>query len=397
MSKLEYERNKYSFIQRKLSSRSSTEAFRSAYNALEECCKQNHGLSLEEKLESLKKEKKESEIWDFLQGFVSYLKTRGLTAVSIRSSFKRIKPYVAYRLEVKIHNEDVKTEVKFPGKLKYKRHGLSKEEIKKILDYASPARKALYLTLLSSMMRIQEACQLKKRDFDTSLERWKINIRASYTKNKSERITFISKEASDYLKPILATLKDDDLVFGLSPDSWRSTLTEEAYFGRIRERAGLNERYEGSRISRITLHSLRAFGITRCEAINDGMGHALAGHERYMSEYERYSDEKLIECYLKAEPELTLYDSEILSKNTTELSKKVEAQETEINKLKEKAKQDQWANMEEAMAVIVENQLRSAGLWERVLKDPAFLDAIKFKFKHSDVGRKKVARETKEN
>lgn len=66
MSELKYERNKYSFIQRKLNSRSSTEEFRSAYNALEECSKQNYGISLEEKLESLKKEKKESEIWDRL-------------------------------------------------------------------------------------------------------------------------------------------------------------------------------------------------------------------------------------------------------------------------------------------------------------------------------------------
>jgi len=335
MSKLDYERNKTSFVDRKLNSRSSIEAFKSAYKALEACVLQNYGMSLEEKLEQLKKVKRESEIWDFLQGFVSYLKSKGLTAVSIRSSFKRIKPYVAYRLEFKIHSEDVKTEIKFPKKQKNKLHGLSKTEIKKILDYAK-GRKALYLTLLSSGLRIQESVQLKKRDFDTNLERWKINIRASYTKNKTERITFISKEASDYLKPILAALKEDDLVFGLSADSWRSTLTEEAYFGRIRERAGLTEKYDSSRTSKITLHSFRSYFITKCEAVNDGMGHALAGHERYMGEYERYSDQELIEHYLKVEPDLAMYDTEIISKKHTELEEQVKTLTDAVQELKNK-------------------------------------------------------------
>lgn len=358
MSRLEYERNKTSFVERKLNSRSAIEAFKSAYKALEACVLQNYGMSLEEKLEQLKKNKRESEVWDFLQGFVSYLKSKGLTAVSIRSSFKRIKPYVAYRLEFKIHSEDVKTEIKFPKKQKNKRHGLTTNEIKKILDYASPQRKALYLTLLSSGMRIQESVQLRKRDFDTNLERWKINLRASYTKNKAERITFISKESSDYLKPILEKLKDDDLVFGLSPDSWRSTLTEEAYFGRIRERAGLTDRYDNSRTNKITLHTFRSYFITKCEAVNDGMGHALAGHERYMAEYERYSDQELIGYYLKVEPELTLFNTEgLLLQNKIQdetIKKMVSEKDDRISNLEKKVSDMQ------GLSKIVEQLLKRA-------------------------------------
>lgn len=311
MSIFEYEKSKDSYISEKLKSRSSVDAFKAAYNALNEFCIQNNsGKTIEQTIEELSHAggRLEGNLWFLLQKFVNYLENKGLTPVSVRSSVKRIKPYLSYRLEIRIHSEDVRSNINFKHALKNKLHGVSLPEIKTLMDYASPKRRALYFTLLSSGMRIQEACHLRKRDIDTQQERWMINLRASYTKKKSERITYISKEASTYLEPIIKKLNDDDLVFAVSPNSWRATLTEEAYFGRIRRRAGLTKKYDGSRVSQITLHSFRSFFVSKCEKINEGLGHALAGHERYMNQYERYSEKDLLEFYLKAEPELTVYE-----------------------------------------------------------------------------------------
>jgi integrase len=139
----------------------------------------------------------------------------------------------------KIHNEDFKAELNFPKSVKERHESLSLETIKKILDYASPERKALYLTLLSSALRIGEAVQLRKRDLEVFGQRLKISVRAKYTKTKQERITFISKEAEAYVRPILDRTSPDKLVFGTNEEPFQAMQNEETYFLRLRQRQAL--------------------------------------------------------------------------------------------------------------------------------------------------------------
>jgi hypothetical protein len=142
-------------------------------------------------------------------------------------------------------------------------------------------------------------------------QRLKISVRAKYTKTKQERITFISKEAEAYVRHILDRMSPDKLVFGTNEEPFQAMQNEETYFLRLRQKAGFDEKYD-SGVSKVTIHALRSYFITKCEKIHEGFGHALAGHDRYMKEYERFSDQELLGFYLKAEPELTISDEERL-------------------------------------------------------------------------------------
>lgn len=313
------------------------EGVKVALNAFEKFCQIKYCVSTEqiiEELNTLKDQQKEHATYDVLQTFVNHLHNDGVMPSTIRLFSRKIKPYLAYRLSIKIHNEDIKENIKFPQSIKPKNYALRQDDIKMILDYSSPKRRAFYLFLSSTGMRIREACQLRKRDFDQGLKRYKITIPARYTKTKTERTAFMSKESEKYVKAILDKIGPDSLVFGVNEDPVKSVLAEEMYFMRIRKNAGLVDKYETG-VSKITIHTFRSFFISKCEKIHEGLGHALAGHDRYMQQYERFSDDELLEFYLKAEPHLEVY-----SQASTEVGKEMEEKVKEFEKIKEEFKLD---------------------------------------------------------
>lgn len=272
----------------------------------------------------LKAPKREHALFDLLQNFINDSHSIGIQPVTIKNYFSAIKGYLNYR-ELKIHQEDVKQNLDFPRRIIEEKHPLSKEEIIKLLDNSSPKRKALYLTLLSSGMRIEEACCLKKRDFDDSLSRITIRIPANFTKAKKARTTFISKEAEQYVKQLLNKINPDKLVFAENPDRRIAKLNEESYFSRVREKSEFLEKYD-SGVHKITLHSFRSYFISTFSGINESIGHALAGHERYMDIYDRFPVEKKLEEYLKGESELMIFENSINEtheKRIAELEKKL--------------------------------------------------------------------------
>ncbi len=338
---LDTQRSKESYFSEKLHSRSQSvkDATEYAIGHFKSFCKSKWNSSAEDIIEQLNaftdKDKKEKKLYEILQSFVNYL-GGSIQASSVRQVFSKFKPYIAYRADVRLHNEDVKSEIIFSKSLKFTRYGLSFDDVRKLLERASMKKRILYVTLLSSGMRLRECLMLRKRDFDTiSLERWLINIPASYTKTGCERKTFISKEASDHLKPILAKLNDNDLVFTKNPDAKKAEIVEDVLFGRVRRYAGLDTKYEnGTR--KITLHSMRSYFISACEPIHEGFGHALAGHDKYMQSYERYFNKpkQLLDFYLSVEPQLVFFDMEIINKTHTDLEKRIQAQGEEIKSLR---------------------------------------------------------------
>ena len=281
-----------------------------------------------QELLALKDTKRDSALFDLLQDYVNYTHSVGVMPNTIHNYFSVLKGYLTYR-GLKIHQEEVKQNIKFPKIIHEEKHGLTIDEVKNILDHASPKRKALYLTLLSSGMRIEETCALRKRDFDDSLERIQIHLPAAYTKTKKARTTFVSEEAAKYLKPILRKINPDRLVFGINEDKTTAKLVELNYFGRLRKRAGLSEKYD-SGVHKITIHSFRAWFITRCSAINENVGHALAGHEYYMKSYDRLSNEEKMKVYLKVEPSLGIYSQAL------EVPKEMEEKIKEIENMKKR-------------------------------------------------------------
>ncbi len=312
-------------------------AIKTAINLFENFCQvqfQSSSDKLFAEISEMQGEKKERVAFDVLQDFINHLDGRELSALTTKLTVLRLKSYFAYRTMIKLHHEDIRSELKFPRTVKRKSEPLSVETILRVLDYSRPEKKALYLFLISSGVRIGEAVQLRKRDFEQFGQRFRISIRGKYTKTKQARITFASKEAENYLRPILEKIGPDTLVFGTNEDPFQAMQNEETYFLRLRQRAGLTDTYD-SGTNKVTIHAFRSYFVTKCEKINEGLGHCLAGHDRYMKEYERYTDEELLEFYLKVEPYLGVYQSHEYLKTTQDLQEKMVEVENELGNLRE--------------------------------------------------------------
>ena len=70
----------------------------------------------------------------------------------------------------------------------------TKEELRNILSYANLRDKAIYLTLLSSGIRVGELTQITIHDIYLDEKPVRIELEAEYCKNKQSRTVFISKE-----------------------------------------------------------------------------------------------------------------------------------------------------------------------------------------------------------
>lgn len=274
-----------------------------------------------EELKILKKTKSEDEYKEvlyneILQPFVDEL-AEFYDPMAVRGLFSYFKGYLV-SWGIVIYKEETKIFLKFPQKLQDEKHVFTKSEVRSICNVASPKRRMLYLALSSSAMRIQETVQLRKKDIEVIDGKVTIRIKAIYAKTKQGRHTFVSQEASELLIPHLATLEDNDLVFGVNEDSRLSMGVEEATFQKYRQKAGFCNceivgikncigKYTTSNHHKITLHSFRSYAISAINRIDFGLGNSLAGHGYYMKNYDRMSiDEKRV-IYKQAEPSLSVY------------------------------------------------------------------------------------------
>lgn len=297
-----------------------------------------------DELFSLSPQNQERPLYDIIQDFVNDLDSKGIGAGYIRNTVYAIKGYLRF-YGFKITTDDVKDNIILPRVIEEEREPLTRDQLQLFVNNQTGIRKVLYLVMSSSGMRPSEALQIKKRDLDLdTYERIMVKLPAKITKTKRPRITFISKEAEKELMPFLKKTKDDSYIFNRMNTTLDLARVGELHvFGRLRKKLGLTERYE-SGVHKITLgDSLRSWFVTKCNRIDYGFGHALAGHDQYMKRYDRLTVQDKIELYLKAEKLLQVFDyiDEVQGKKIDELEKQlIELREfkefttSEIEKLK---------------------------------------------------------------
>jgi len=277
------------------------------------CIGQFGGKTMKMILEDSMKQKNDNaqrhskNLFSLLQDFINYLEKNGKDPSTVRANLNLVKNYLNW-YGFEIFSEAVKSRLNFPRKIEEEAYPLTLDDIKKILNEASPLRRVLYLFLSSTGMRIQETLKLRKRDLDFSLDRIMVKIAGKYTKTKRPRKTLVTKETENYLLPILKTKKDDDLIFATNEDSLKSKHTEEDYFTRLRTRIGFGELRYDNGVHKITLHSFRSWFITKCNRVDSDFGNALAGHQKYMKKYDRLSDIEKCDLFIKAEKTLSIFD-----------------------------------------------------------------------------------------
>jgi len=304
-------------------SRSSHKAKKFAIQGFERFCKEQFSISPVEKLIDELKEEEENIIYDVIQKWINWE-----SIDDIKNRFSHLNGYLYYH-GIKISSQDVRHNLNFPKVKKRQPYGVKLEELQDIMSPVPYIKKALYLALVSSGMRIGEALRIQKKDLNFSRNRIQITIPAEIAKNGIERITWLSKEAEKYNIKKINKLDDDELVWGSSkPLHWENNVISQVImFGRYTVKANLDMKY-ASGIRKITLHSLRSYFITKGNKVDFGFGHALGGHDYYMK---RYDEDDLYDMYLKLEPHLGIFDLTLKNQEITELQKVNEKYQAIVN------------------------------------------------------------------
>ena len=213
---------------------------------------------------------------------------------SVKQYYNFWKAYLRFVHGVKIYNEDARHFVKPPKNIKRTREPLTKETIRLLCKNANPVQKAEYLVLSSSGMRMSEFLNSPRENFD--LETGMVGVAGKLTKTKVQRKTFISAEAINSIEEA-----------GESFWEKRKYHHEATYFWRLRERIGFTERYDGSIVHKVTLHSFRSFTRTQAGKINQDFAEQLIGHSGYLKQYVRLTDEEMYSYYKKLEPKIRIF------------------------------------------------------------------------------------------
>jgi len=228
---------------------------------------------------------------------------------SIKKTIHVLRQYFEEFGHLEFSERKFRRMVRLPKKIEEDQEPFTKAEIRQFVDNAMPKRKALYMTLKDSGMRISEAVQLRKKDIDMTANPVAITISATYTKTKKGRISFITRETKPFLQRILNEKNDEDRVFGVNNSKRKSVLNEEVCWMRVRDKLGFTDRYESNGRHKKNMHSLRAYCATQlAEKYGEEFAHGFIGHKGYLKQYIRNKD-KIAEKYLRAENSLMIYES----------------------------------------------------------------------------------------
>jgi hypothetical protein len=252
----------------------------------------------------------EQEVFDILQLWINW--SKHLKPKTISNRFSAINTYLHY-MGIKLNDRDIKQELTFPTNIEEELHGVTLDELQKLLPTMQYKKRTMFICQLSGLMRVGEMVQLRKRHVTDLGHNMMIKIPAIMTKSKKGRTTFWSKEASRLVRPILKKLDDDDLIFQKNVHFHNAVIAVEQVMRRGLQRVGLDQRYESTNRFLINTHSLRAYGITKISRHDPNFAKKIAGQKGYLLQYDRQTDEEKLETYRKYEIDL-LIDKDAIQK-----------------------------------------------------------------------------------
>ena len=283
--------------------------YKGSMNNLENYCL-TLDTTIEHLIQDLTLTKDDTILEDFLQNYIDYLEQNGRVETFVKCQISFVKRFFSYS-RIPFTSEHLT--LSFKTSYSEEKYPLSKDEIHLILDNCRHREKTKYLLMLSGSFRIAEVLGIRKKDIDTTKERYVIKTNPKYSKGHKERSCIISLESMRFLDQIIKDLDDNDFVFSHNEKNIRYAVVNEGeIFDKIRHKSGLIEKYESGKF-KISTHSFRAFFISQFEKTSSGYGHALSGHSRYMKTYDRFTIAEKIEKYLETEHYLTIFENTNLS------------------------------------------------------------------------------------
>jgi integrase len=269
------------------------------------------------------KEADDEVIFDTLQSWILY-SSDSVIGKTVRNRFYAINNFLHY-MGIKLHEKDIKQELKFPREVQEEHYGVKLEQIQLILDSMQYRKKTMFLCQMTGLMRVGELVQLRKKHVTDFGDNMMIKIPAGIAKFSKARTTFWSKEASSRLRPLLKTMNDDDLIFQKNENSQNAVIAVEQVLRRALCRVGLDQRYESTGRFMINTHSLRAYGITKLSRRDPNLAKKIAGHKGYLiEEYDRIDDDEKLALYQKYEGDLLIDKKKIKDAKINELEQEKE-------------------------------------------------------------------------
>lgn len=304
---------------------------------------------------------KETDVYSLLDEFIEFMQTKSINPASINQYLTSIRSYLGY-YDIDIVPSKFKRRVRIPKVFHEEEEPIDAKDIRKMLLNCNNRRLKTYiLVLASSGLRASEACAIRLCDIDFTVNPTRIHIRKEYTKTRVSRDVWISDEATKYLQDwivfkygqdFLGTMIYDgetsvykvnkkmknfeSLVFqvqinneNVTPQSLYTKILLQ--YQKLLEISGFDERKDGMKRRKITLHSFRRFvKTTLSDCIGKEysewyLGHAKSGY--YVSKPEvraaTYAD--------KAMKYLTFLDYSTLETTGKNIESKLSAKELELS------------------------------------------------------------------
>jgi integrase len=295
--------------------------------------------------------------YDILSGYVTYLQTNyNISTLTIKTRIITAKNFLEY-YDVDISPRKFKLKVKIPKVVSQSKEALSKEDVADILNACSDIKLKTYVMFLAATgMRATEALSIRIKDLDLKSSPAKLFVIGEYTKTKTGRIVFLTKEITQQLvswlnykyrtrrvchndKQTGKTIteirtpekEDTDLIFALyqsreapNPKNLYSEFAKS--FAKTLDSMGKGDREDGGgsyRRREITLHSFRRFVKTTISDLGySDFSEWFIGHSG--STYWRKKESEKAELFRKIEPYLTFLNIHQLERQGADIQSKVE-------------------------------------------------------------------------
>lgn len=335
------------------------EQYKAALTDFEKWSIDTEGKNLDQMMVELKKYNTKNQI-KLLQNWINDSQSSGRTKRH-RAGF--VCKFLYY-YDIDIDGRDFKT-LKFGKMGKSFKKPFTIEIIKQIYNNSSHRRQVLYLFLISTGCRISEAMALRRKDFEMSTKRIKVQIYQS--KNDETRLGYLTKEAGRMISPILNKLDPNDFVFATMEDMKRAKNTEGQCFRRVTDQLGLGTDRRRSGIRHWTIHSFRSFLFTQYTKTHNGdLAHAYIGREQYLDSYLNMTEEEQLEQFIKVEPLLFINEAQPETDQVIELREQLEQvkekKQDEVDTLRQDVNEmkDHYDELEDFVLRVSRGELRVA-------------------------------------
>ena len=289
-------------------------------------------------------------IYQVLQGFVKFLEGQKainedckikiydpgtiadpFASVTVKAYMGYLRTYLA-QLGIKTDDREYRRLVRFQKPLHELKYTPDLSMVQRVIYGITPKYQNYLVLLLATGARQSEAIQLKVEDVDLSQTPASVHFPAHITKTRTERYSFLTKEAAGFIKNQIAGKQPGDLIF-----SDLKLGTFRAVWRDLRHRLGFEARYSTG-VHKLTPHRLRAYTnrIIQRES-GDAFADVILGHADGLQSYDVGSLETMRQDYAKAESMLTISPElrNFSQKNTTDrMQAEIDRLKFEIERLK---------------------------------------------------------------